>query len=78
MVKSPSFTPLVLTGRWCLGRRGTLSGLYFEALPSLAEYTRKTEKSPVWRGHIQLSVSPPYLPTLLGGVPTKRTSLNFS
>ncbi len=37
-----------------------------------------TEKSPVWRGQTQLSVSPPNLPMELGGVPTKRTSVNVS
>ena len=37
-------------------------------------YTRKMEKSPVWRGHSQLSVSPPNFPTLSGGAPTRRIS----
>ncbi len=32
------------------------------------------EKSPVWRGHIQLSSSPPYSPTARGGAYTSRTS----
>src|SRR6185437_7313144 len=36
---------------------------------------RNIEKSQVWRGHIQLSVSPPNFPKDLGGVPTKRTSV---
>lgn len=38
-------------------------------------YTLNTLKSPVCLGHSQLSVSPPNLPILSGGVPTKRTSL---
>ena len=37
---------------------------------------RNREKSPVWRGQTQLSVSPPNLPMELGGAPTSRTSLN--
>ena len=76
MVKSPSSTPRKLTGKWCLGFKGTLAGSKpLEGVPSAFMYTRNMLKSPVWRGHIQLSVSPPYLPTLLGGAPTKRTSL---
>ena len=41
----------------------------------LSAYTLNIEKSAVWRGHSQLSVSPPNFPKLSGGVPTKRTSL---
>src|SRR5690554_5794524 len=75
IAKSPSLKPFRLIGKWYFGFKGTLSFEYSAGLPSLSAYTRNNEKSPVWRGHSQLSVSPPNFPMLLGGVPTKRTSL---
>ena len=54
--KSFSFTPSKSILKYLLGLKG---------LPSL--YARKKEKSPLCRGHSQLSVSPPNSPTLLGG-----------
>src|SRR4026207_2280592 len=75
MLKSPSFTPLIDTGRNHFGFNGLFSELYFAGLPVGSVYTRKTEKSPVCRGHSQLSVSPPKFPTVSGGVPTSRTSV---
>ena len=42
--------------------------------PVFHEYARKIEASPVWRGHRQLSISPPKLPTPAGGAQTRRTS----
>ena len=77
-MKSPAFTPFNEIGKKCLGRYGTLSFEYSAGRLFLSAYTRKREKSPVWRGHTQLSVSEPNLPIAEGGAPTKRTSLNVS
>src|SRR5690606_27689283 len=54
-----------------------LEALYGAGSLSAPAYTRNIEKSAVWRGHIQLSVSPPYFPSEFGGVPTNRTSVYF-
>ena len=75
MAKSPSLIPLMLTGKEYLGFNGTFSLLKSAGLPSLVAYTLNTEKSPVCRGHSQLSVSPPNLPTLSAGAPTSLISL---
>ena len=59
ITKSPGLRPAVETLRQCLGWYGTLSGENSAGLPSLPTYARKNDQSPVWRGHSQLSISPP-------------------
>src|SRR5690606_25505041 len=73
--KSPSFTPRMFTGQYCLGFNGTFVAQYSAGWLLASAYILNKPKSTVWLCHSQLSVSPPNLPMLLGGVPTKRTSV---
>jgi hypothetical protein len=52
ITKSSFFMPL-----FAIGKKNSV----WYGAPST--YARPMAKSPVWRGHIQLSISPPYSPT---------------
>src|SRR5438105_3761062 len=73
IANEPSLRGLEETGKNFCGWKGTLSFEYFECFPSGATYARRKAKSPVCRGHIQLSVSPPYTPMEPGGAYTSLT-----
>lgn len=62
-------------GKMFLHFQGNVILEYSTGFPSLSAYMRNKEKSPVCRGHIQLSVSAPNLPIEEGGAPTIRMSL---
>ncbi len=66
-MKSPSETPDLAIGKWKSGAYGRLSAEWSAGLPPFPAQARAMAKSPVWRGHIQLSISPPYSPTARGG-----------
>ena len=67
MTKSPSSTPLEEIFKNEFDEYGTLSLLNSSLEPSLLTYARNRAKSPVCRGYIQLSISPPYSPICAGG-----------